>query len=72
MIIDEELTQIIRQVLFIDSQIDSYLKYLINDIISRDNNIIEYLKFFSLHKNDLIFHDELIYISDEDNIKLEL
>jgi hypothetical protein len=72
MIIDEELIQIIRQALSTDSQIGSYLKHLADDIMSRDDDVVEYLKSFSLHKDDLIFRDGLIYISDEDNIKLEI
>ena len=34
--------------------------------------MIKYFELFSLHKNDLILHDELIYILDDYNIKLEI
>ena len=34
--------------------------------------MIEYLKLFSLHKNDLMLRDGLIYILDDRNIKLEI
>ena len=72
MSIDEELTQNIRQTLSNDPQIDSYLKYLADDIMSRNDDVIEYLKLFSLHKNDLMLHDELIYILNDYNIKLKI
>ena len=38
----------------------------------RNDNMIEYFKFFLLYKNDLIFHDKLIYILNNYNIKLEI
>ena len=34
--------------------------------------MIEYFKLFLLYKNNLIFHNELIYILDDCNIKLEI
>ena len=40
--------------------------------MSRDNDIIEYLKLFSLYKNNLILHNELIYILNNYNIKLKI
>ena len=38
----------------------------------RDDNMTEYLKSFLLHKNNLILHDELIYILNDYNIKLKI
>ena len=70
--IDDELIRHIHQTLLINLQIYSYLKHLIDNIKLRKDDIIEYFKFFSLHKNDLILHDELIYISDDDDIKLKI
>ena len=34
--------------------------------------MIEYFNFFLLYKNNLIFHDKLIYILDDYNIKLKI
>jgi hypothetical protein len=72
MTIDEELAQIIRQASPTDPQIDSYLEHLTDDIMPRDDDVAEYLKSFSLHNDDLILHNGLVYILDEGNIKLEI
>jgi hypothetical protein len=72
MAIDEELAQNIRQALPADPQIGLYLKHLADDNMPRDDDVTEYLKPFSLHKDGLILRDELVYVPDKDDIKLEI
>ena len=72
MLVDNDLAQRIKTQLPNDPDIDPYLEQPINKFLLRDEEIIFYLKFFSLYQDKLILHNELVYISINNEIKIEI
>ena len=70
--INEDLSQSIRQALPNDPQIGPYLGYLEDDGRPQEECVTEYLKPFSLHKDGLVLHNGLVYVPEDDSIKLQI
>src|SRR5271156_977263 len=69
--IDEDLLQDIKLSLPTDAQVGDYLPYLHDPALPRPEDVQEYLAPFRLQDGLLLRHD-LIYVPDQDRIKLKI
>ena len=70
--VDENLVNSIKDALSQDVNIGLYLEKLKDPALLRERDVQEFLKLFSLHDNDLVLHNELVYISEASKIKLQI
>ena len=71
-LLEDEFSDKIQQFLLTDSHIGPYLKYLQDEILSKDENTTEHLQNLTLHKDSLVLHNGLMYVSDDLSLKLKI
>src|ERR1700738_2689343 len=69
--IDDTLATAIRSALPADPNIGEYIKHLDDPTLPREDDAAEYLKPFSLKEN-LVLHARLVYVLDNNEIKLSI
>jgi hypothetical protein len=69
--IDEDLAKAIQEALPTDPNIGEYLENLRNPDLPREDDVQEFLRPFSI-RDDLVLREGLVYIPENDNLKLQI